>query len=107
MPSIRGLATIAALTTVENKQQQKQRKTHYDSKILDIESKYFTAADCNKFASQILDAQIKQKRKDQQINLLSLDSSTMLIQIKEVATLARNAEFKAGEDEIIKLQASI
>ena len=64
MPSIRGLATIAALTTVENKQQQKQRKTHYDSKILDIESKYFTAADCNKFASQILDAQIKQKRKD-------------------------------------------
>ena len=37
---------------------------HYDTKILDIESKYFTTADYNKFASQILDAQIKQKRKD-------------------------------------------
>ena len=34
---------------------------HYDAKILDIESKYFTTADYNKFTSQTLDAKIKQK----------------------------------------------
>ena len=32
-----------------------------DAKKLDIESKYFTTADCNKFTSQTLDAKIKQK----------------------------------------------
>ena len=37
------------------------KKTDCKAKILDIESKYFTAADCNKFTSQTLDAKIKQK----------------------------------------------
>ena len=30
-----------------------------DAKKLDIESKYFATADCNKFTSQTLDAKIK------------------------------------------------
>ena len=41
---------------------KKKKKTDYDAKILDIESKYFTTADHNKFISQTLDAKIKQKR---------------------------------------------
>ena len=35
--------------------------TDYDAKISDIEGKYFTASDYNKFMSDILDAKIKQK----------------------------------------------
>ena len=37
------------------------KKTAYDNKIKDIEGKYFTTADYNKFASDILDVKIKQK----------------------------------------------
>ena len=37
------------------------KKTDYDNKIKDIEGKYFTTADYNKFASDILDVKIKQK----------------------------------------------
>ena len=35
--------------------------TDYDAKISDIEGKYFTASDYNKFMSDIIDAKIKQK----------------------------------------------
>ena len=35
--------------------------TDYDAKISDIEGRYFTASDYNKFISDILDAKIKQK----------------------------------------------
>ena len=35
--------------------------TDYDAKISDIEGRYFTACDYNKFMSDILDAKIKQK----------------------------------------------
>ena len=35
--------------------------TDYNAKVLDIESKYFTTADYNKFTSQTLLAKIKQK----------------------------------------------
>ena len=35
--------------------------TDYDAKISDIEGRYFTASDYNKFMSDILDAKIKQK----------------------------------------------
>ena len=38
------------------------KKTDYDGKILDIEAKYFTTADYNKFTSQTLDAKIKRER---------------------------------------------
>ena len=62
--SISGLATAVALTAVENKilnVSNLVQKTDYDAKTLDNESKYFTAADHNKFTSEALDAKIKQK----------------------------------------------
>ena len=52
------------MTTVENKTHDVSnlvKKTGYDAKIWDIESKYFATADDNKFTSQTLDAKIKQK----------------------------------------------
>ena len=52
------------MTTVENKTPDVSnlvKKTDYDAKIWDIESKYFTTVDDNKFTSQTLDAKIKQK----------------------------------------------
>ena len=52
------------MTVVENKITDVKnlvKKTDYDAKILDIESKYFTTADYKKFTSQTLDAKIKQK----------------------------------------------
>ena len=35
------------------------KKTDYDAKVKDIEGKYFTTADYNKFTSDILDVKIK------------------------------------------------
>ena len=64
IPSITGLATSAALTTVENKTSNVSnlvKKKDCDTKISNIESKYFTAADYKKFTSQTLDANIKQR----------------------------------------------
>ena len=58
------MATTAALTPVENKipfVSNLVNKTDYGAKISNIESKYFTATDYNKFNSQTLDAKIKQK----------------------------------------------
>ena len=37
------------------------KKTDYDTKVKDIEGKYFTSADYNKFTNVILDIKIKQK----------------------------------------------
>ena len=60
-----GLATTAALTTVENKipgVSNIVKKIDFDVKLSDIEPKYFTSKDYNKFASQTLDAKIKKKK---------------------------------------------
>ena len=64
MPSVTGLATTASLNGVENKTFHIcdiVKKTEHDATISDIESKYFTAANYDKFTSKILDAKIKQK----------------------------------------------
>ena len=37
------------------------KRTNYDAKILDIESKYITKADYNKFTKDIVDNSIKSK----------------------------------------------
>ena len=37
-------------------------KRDYDAEILDIEIKYFTILDYNKFTSEILNAKIKEKK---------------------------------------------
>ena len=58
------MATTAALNAVENKIPDVGnlvKKTDYDTKLLDIESKSFTLAAYNKFTSQTLDAKTNQK----------------------------------------------
>ena len=62
------------MTAVENKIPDVShvvKKTYLETKILDIESKYFTTADFNKFTSQHL---MQRLRKDWFINLLFRDS---------------------------------
>ena len=64
MSNITNLGTTAALTTVENKIPNFSdlvKKADYDAKISDIEDKYFTTSDYNKFTSNTLDAKITQK----------------------------------------------
>ena len=58
IPSITGLATTAALTMVENKIPNVSylaKKMDYYAKISDIEKKYFTTSDYNKFTRDILE----------------------------------------------------
>ena len=60
--SITVLATIAALTAVENKTPNVSnlvKKTGYDAKILDIWNKYIPADDYNKFTNGIVINKIK------------------------------------------------
>ena len=62
IPSNTGLTTAAALTAVRNKIPDASnfpRKIYYDTEILDINSKYFTAAYYNKFTNKKLDLKIK------------------------------------------------
>ena len=54
-----------------------QKITDYDSKISDIEGKYFTTSDYNKFTNDILDAKIK--KESYLINLIFLDLWITLI----------------------------
>ena len=63
MLSITGLAVTAALNTVKNKIPNVThlvKKIEYDVKISDIEAKYFTTSDNNKFADKIVDTKIKE-----------------------------------------------
>ena len=65
IPSISGWATAAPLSAVGNKipdLNNEDKKTDYDTKILNIECKYFITTDYNKFTSQTIGAKIKQKR---------------------------------------------
>ena len=65
MSSITGLAAIAALNAFENEMlnvSELVKETNYDAKILHIESKCFSTSDCNKFANNILDTKIKNKK---------------------------------------------
>ena len=64
MPSINGLATTTALTAVKNKIPDVSnlvKKTDYDVSLSDIDSKYITTADYNKFTKNFVDNNIKSK----------------------------------------------
>ena len=64
IPSDRGLAKTSALTVVVNKIPNISnlvKKKDHDSKISDIESKYITATDYNKFSKDIVHNSIKNK----------------------------------------------
>ena len=100
IPSISGLVTNSALTVVENKIPDVSnlvKKTDYNAKISDIESKYITAVDYNKFTKNIVDNSIKSKNFVNKSAIAKLD--------KKVAALATKAELKTEQDKIIKLQA--
>ena len=65
IPSITGLATATAFNAVENKISDVSnlvKKEDCDAKISDIESKYFTTSDFNKFTNEIIHIKIKQKK---------------------------------------------
>ena len=78
------------------------KKTNYDAKTSDMESKYITTADYNKFNKDVVDNSIKSKNL---VDKLFQDSQTMLNYIKKVTTLATKAELKEQQDKISKLQA--
>ena len=62
IPSIIGLVTIAAFNVINNEIStvgDLVKKTDYDLKISDIEDKYFTISDYNKFTNEIVDAKMK------------------------------------------------
>ena len=69
------------------------KKTDYDTKISEIEEKYFISADYIKFTSDILDAKIKQK---ELVDKPGLNT--------KLTTIATKAELKAEQDKTIKLQ---
>ena len=107
-PSISGLATITALTAVENKisdvsnKFKKKKKTDYDAKISDIESKYITTADYNKFTKNIVDNNIKSRNLVDKSIARSINNDDL---DRKVATLVTKAELTAEQDKITKLQA--
>ena len=52
------------MTTVENKTRDVSnlvKKIHYDAKLADIEKKYITTADYNKFNNDIVAERVKKK----------------------------------------------
>ena len=74
--SIINLATTAALNVVENKISNVSdliKKIDYDENIKDIEGKYFTTPDYNKFTDNILDVKITHTHK-KLMNLILLIS---------------------------------
>ena len=106
IPSISGLATTAALTAIENNIpdiSNQFKKTDYDAKTSDIESKHFTTADYNKFTSQRVDANIRQKELVDKSAITKFTNNVDLN--KKVATLAIKAELTAEQDKLINLQA--
>ena len=105
------MATTADINTkigeVENKIPDVNdlvNKTDDDAKISDIEGKYFTTSDCNKFTSNILDAKIKQKELVSKSNISKFAKNFDLN--TKTGTLWTKSELKAVQDKIMKLQTN-
>ena len=106
LPSINGLATTATLTEIENKIPDVSnlvKKPDYHAKMLDIESKYITTADHNKFTKNLVANNIESKELVDKSDIGGFINNADLHE--KVATLATKAEPKAGKYKIIKLQA--
>ena len=82
---------------------KKQKKTDYDAKLLDIENKYITTADCNKFTKDIVANKIKSEGLVGKSAIAGFVNNADLD--KKAATLATKAELKEEQDKITKLQA--
>ena len=70
-----------------------QKKADYDRKILDIEKKYFTASDYNKFKNDMINVKIKQKELVNKYDIFKFVNNSDLD--NKVATLATKVELKA------------
>ena len=66
----------------------------YDAKITDIEGKYFTTSDYDKFTNDILNAKIKLKELVNKSNISNLVKNSDLN--TKLATIATKTELKAG-----------
>ena len=73
----------------------------YDVKIFDIESKYITTADYNKFTKDIVANKIKSEGLVNQSDIAGFINNADLDK-KKVATLATKAELIAEQGKIIK-----
>ena len=96
------------MTAIENKIPDvsnlvKKTDYDYDAKISDIENKYITTPDYNKFTKDIVAKNIKNKELVDKSDIAGFINNSDLD--KKVATLATKAELKAEQDKIIKLQA--
>ena len=72
-------------------------------KLIDIENKYITAVNQNKFTTQTRGAKIKQKELVNKFDIAALRNKTNVN--KKVATLSTKAHLKAKQDKTTKLQA--
>ena len=79
-----------------------RQKADYNEKIKDIESKYFTTSDYNKFKNDILDPKIKIKILVNKSDISGFINNTDFNE--KMKTLATKAELKAKQDKIVKLQ---
>ena len=76
------------------------KKTDYDAKISDIEGKYFTTADYNKFTRDVLDIKIKQKKLVNKSNISNLVKNSDLN--RKHIILVTKAVLKAEQHKIVK-----
>ena len=79
------------------------KKTDYDAKLVEVEGKYFSSCDYNKFSTVILDAKIKQKGLVNKSDISNLVKNSVLN--TKLAILSAKAELKAKQDKIVKLQS--
>ena len=72
-------------------------------KLIDIENKYITTVNQNKFTTQTRGAKIKQKELVNKFDIAALRNKTDVN--RKVATLSTKAHLKAKQDKTTKLQA--
>ena len=73
------------------------KKSDYDTKVTDIEGKYFTTSDYNKFKSDIRDAKIKQEWLVNKFHIFNHVKDSNIN--KKIATLATKLELKAEKNK--------
>ena len=108
IPSSTGLnaAAAAAISAVENlilNISNLVKKTEYDWKISDIESKYFTTCGYNKLTNEIIDNKIHEKQLAKKSDFYGFTNNTNLGQA--LATIATKVGLKTEQDKTVKCQA--
>ena len=101
IPSSTGLdAAAAAISAVEDlilNVSNLVKKTDYDWKISDIESKYFTTSGYNKLTNEIIDNKIKEKQLAKKSDFYGFTNNTNLGQA--LATIATKAGLKKEQEQ--------